>query len=136
MGNTTEINFSWSSPTSVNLSLDDVVVVLRIVHIYQLLLLELILNDNAVIRLVKQFKKMVKMAYSVNTTPLLEGYDSDIEDERQANQEVAVRDDKPLFKPLEPKDKYYMSFLIFYLLGIVTLLPWNFYVTADDVSVL
>lgn len=78
---------------------------------------------------------MVKMAYSVNTTPLLEGYDSDNEDERQITPEVAVRDDKPLFKPLEPKDKYYMSYLIFYLLGIVTLLPWNFYVTADDVSI-
>lgn len=78
---------------------------------------------------------MVKMAYSVNTTPLLEGYDSDIEDERQANLEVAVRDDKPLFKPLEPKDKYYTSYLIFYLLGVVSMLPWNFYVTADDVSV-
>ncbi|KAJ8927108.1 hypothetical protein NQ314_020381 [Rhamnusium bicolor] len=70
------------------------------------------------------------MAFSVNTTPLLQEYESENEDERQ--QQITVRDDKPLFKPLEPKDKYYMSYLIFYLLGIVTLLPWNFYVTADD----
>ncbi|KAJ8946508.1 hypothetical protein NQ318_004643 [Aromia moschata] len=73
------------------------------------------------------------MAYSVNTTPLLQEYDSENEDERQIQPNTAVINDKPLFfKPLEPRDRYYMSFFIFYLLGVVTLLPWNFYVTADD----
>ncbi|KAJ8919549.1 hypothetical protein NQ315_002171 [Exocentrus adspersus] len=71
------------------------------------------------------------MAYSVNTTPLLQEYDSENE-ESQINPEVCIRDEKPLFKPSEPRDKYFMSYLIFYLLGVVTLLPWNFYVTADD----
>lgn len=75
------------------------------------------------------------MAYSVNTTPLLQDViDSDSGDDRGIDQEGASNDDKPLFKPLEPRDKYHMGYLIFYLLGIATLLPWNFYVTADDVS--
>lgn len=72
------------------------------------------------------------MSYSVNTTPLLQEIDSDIEDETQS-QEVVV-EDRPLFKPSEPRDRYYMAFIIYYLMGILTLLPWNFYVTADDVS--
>lgn len=71
------------------------------------------------------------MAYSVNTTPLLQDLDS--EDE-EITDEVSNRDDILLFKPLEPKDRYYMGYIIFYLLGIATLLPWNFYVTANDVS--
>lgn len=75
------------------------------------------------------------MAYSVNTTPLLQGDDdTDSGEEREIDHEVLNKDDKPLFRPLEPKDKYCMGYLIFYLLGIATLLPWNFYVTADDVS--
>lgn len=72
------------------------------------------------------------MAYSVNTTPLLQESDSGDE---YITDEVGTRDDKPLFQPLEPKDRYNMGYLIFYLLGIATLLPWNFYVTANDVSI-
>lgn len=70
------------------------------------------------------------MAYSVNTTPLLQDLDS--EDDQVT--EGFSRDDKPLFKAVEPRDSYNMGYLIFYLLGITTLLPWNFYVTANDVS--
>lgn len=70
---------------------------------------------------------------SINTTPLLQEIDSEIED-NDIHESLAVRDNKPLFKPLEPRDKFYTVFLIFYLLGIVSLLPWNFYVTANDVS--
>ncbi|CAG9819631.1 unnamed protein product [Phaedon cochleariae] len=71
------------------------------------------------------------MAYSVNTTPLLQnGINSDEEEEVQ--HEVVVKDDKPLFKPLEPRDKFNVAYFILYFLGIVSLLPWNFYVTADD----
>lgn len=70
------------------------------------------------------------MAYS-NSTPLLQN--SDDEDER--NIDVSTRDEEPLFKSVEPKDRYNMGYLIFYLLGIATLLPWNFYVTANDVSI-
>lgn len=73
------------------------------------------------------------MAYSVNTTPLLHSQDSDIEEDVN---EISIRDSKPLLKLLEPQDKFYAAYFIFYLLGIVSLLPWNFFVTADDVSIL
>ncbi|CAG9840886.1 unnamed protein product [Diabrotica balteata] len=69
------------------------------------------------------------MAYSVNTTPLLqEQYDSDAEDD---GNDILIPQDKPLFKA-EPIDKFYATYIIFYILGIVSLLPWNFFITADD----
>lgn len=36
----------------------------------------------------------------------------------------------------QPVDKYYFNYIVFYLLGMTTLLPWNFFVTAEDVSIL
>lgn len=78
----------------------------------------------------------------VNTQPLLENSDweSDNEEEikisnyhNEDHHVVPVRTEKPLFKPQEPKDKYFMAYFIFYLLGMTTLLPWNFFITADDV---
>lgn len=33
-----------------------------------------------------------------------------------------------------PLDKYNYNYIVFYLLGMTTLLPWNFFVTAEDVS--
>jgi equilibrative nucleoside transporter 1/2/3 len=76
------------------------------------------------------------MAHSINTTPLLQEVDSsDNENEditETPDDSVVVRDSKSLFKSAEPRDKYYMAYIIFYLLGMVTLLPWNFFITADD----
>lgn len=34
-----------------------------------------------------------------------------------------------------PVDKYNFTYAVFYLLGMTTLLPWNFFVTAEEVSV-
>lgn len=34
----------------------------------------------------------------------------------------------------EPHDKYNFNYIIFYLMGMTTLLPWNFFITAEDVS--
>ncbi|KAF2903033.1 hypothetical protein ILUMI_03151 [Ignelater luminosus] len=76
----------------------------------------------------------------VNTQPLLENSDweSDNEEEikisnyHEDHHVVPVRNEKPLFKPQEPKDKYFMAYFIFYLLGMTTLLSWNFFITADD----
>lgn len=77
----------------------------------------------------------------VNTRPLLENTDSDSEngDEIQISKDTntenhidITRNEKPLFKPQEPRDKYFMAYFIFYLLGMTTLLPWNFFITADD----
>lgn len=36
----------------------------------------------------------------------------------------------------EPVDRYRLHYLVFYFLGMTTLLPWNFFVTAEDVSTL
>lgn len=33
-----------------------------------------------------------------------------------------------------PHDKYSFNYIIFYLMGMTTLLPWNFFITAEDVS--
>lgn len=35
-----------------------------------------------------------------------------------------------------PHDKYSYNYIIFYLLGMTTLLPWNFFITAESVSIL
>lgn len=79
------------------------------------------------------------MEYTNNTRPLLQESDSDTESvdlRTQSYQEcIVIKDTKPLFRPAEPRDKYYMAYLIFYLLGMTTLLPWNFFITADDVNV-
>lgn len=71
------------------------------------------------------------MDCSANTTPLLQDLDS--EDEQISN-DLPTRSSNPLFNTIEHSDKYNMGYIIFYLLGIATLLPWNFYVTANDVS--
>ncbi|XP_022905516.1 equilibrative nucleoside transporter 3 [Onthophagus taurus] len=75
------------------------------------------------------------MEYSINTRPLLQDSDTENEDiitQSYEETSVSVQNDKPLFKPPEPKDKYHMAYIIFYILGITTLLPWNFFITADD----
>ncbi|XP_076252806.1 equilibrative nucleoside transporter 1 [Rhynchophorus ferrugineus] len=66
---------------------------------------------------------------SINTVPLLQEIDSDNE---EGTENLLVGDNRPLFKPVEPRDKFHTVYLIFYLLGVVTILPWNFYVTAND----
>lgn len=74
------------------------------------------------------------MAYSINSTPLLQDVDTESGDESVENGLPGDPLQKPLFRASEPRDNYHMGYLIFYLLGIATLLPWNFYVTANDVS--
>lgn len=69
------------------------------------------------------------MAFSVNTTPLLQ----DVDGEEQISDEF-TKDNNHLLSHVDFKDRYNMGYIIFYLLGIATLLPWNFYVTANDVS--
>lgn len=33
-----------------------------------------------------------------------------------------------------PNDKYNFTYLVFYILGAATMAPWNFFITAEDVS--
>lgn len=79
------------------------------------------------------------MEYSINTKPLLESSDTD-EDVNEntylESENINFNHEKPLFKQNEPADKYNVAYLTFYLLGIVTLLPWNFFITADDVTII
>lgn len=35
---------------------------------------------------------------------------------------------------IAPVDKYHFNYAVFYLLGMTTLLPWNFFVTSEEVS--
>lgn len=74
------------------------------------------------------------MAYNINRVPLLQEDDSEEYEETPEHfPNDTITRIKPLFKSAEPRDKYYMAYFIFYLLGVVTILPWNFFVTADDV---
>lgn len=72
---------------------------------------------------------------STNATPLLQASDSENgETDSLVDNEIIYSETKPIFRIPEPKDNYYIAFIIFYLIGMTTLLPWNFFVTADDVS--
>ncbi|XP_034934668.1 equilibrative nucleoside transporter 3 [Chelonus insularis] len=76
------------------------------------------------------------MAYSINRKPLLANSTSDSEFDDEFETEVddasvSVPDQKPFFKPL-PRDRYNLAYIVFYLLGINTLIPWSFFITADD----
>ncbi|XP_076672350.1 equilibrative nucleoside transporter 1 [Andrena cerasifolii] len=76
------------------------------------------------------------MAYSINRRPLLGGAsDSEFEDDLETEVDdpsISVPDEKPFFKQYEPRDKYKLAYIVFYLLGINTLIPWSFFITADD----
>lgn len=36
--------------------------------------------------------------------------------------------------PIIPQDFGYFTYFVFYLLGVATMAPWNFFITAEDVS--
>ncbi|XP_014296757.1 equilibrative nucleoside transporter 1 [Microplitis demolitor] len=76
------------------------------------------------------------MSYPINRKPLLSGVTSDSEFDEDNETEiddssVSVPDRKPFFKP-QPVDRYNLAYIVFYLLGINTLIPWSFFITADD----
>ncbi|CAL7934532.1 unnamed protein product [Xylocopa violacea] len=76
------------------------------------------------------------MAYSINRRPLLGGAsDSEFEDDLETEVDdpnVSVPDERPFLQQYVPFDKYNLAYFAFYLLGINTLIPWSFFMTADD----
>lgn len=64
--------------------------------------------------------------------------DSDTHDIRdfESNTDDFDDDTQQLFKPPNtlPNDGFSLTYTVFYLLGMTTLLPWNFFITAEDVS--
>jgi len=84
------------------------------------------------------------MDYSINSRPLLDASEqSDFEDSyvddnndncyNENEENTDVRLIKRAHQP--PADKYNFSYMIFYLLGMTTLIPWNFLMTAENVIV-
>lgn len=64
--------------------------------------------------------------------------DSDSMDHNEIESTTEECDDDltKLFKPINtvPNDRFSLNFMIFYLLGMTTMIPWNFFITAEDVS--
>lgn len=64
--------------------------------------------------------------------------DSDTHDIRDMESNTDDFDDdmQRLFKApnTTPNDRFSLTYIVFYLLGMTTLLPWNFFITAEDVS--
>lgn len=63
--------------------------------------------------------------------------DSDMHDIRdmESNTDDFDDDTQQLFKASNtiPNDRFSFTYIVFYLLGTTTLLPWNFFITAEDV---
>lgn len=81
------------------------------------------------------------MATSINNSrPLLqdssdsgnEEYPDDVDDKNDNFEENLTK--QLLSTQNAPEDKYSFNYIVFYLLGMTTLLPWNFFVTPEDVS--
>lgn len=64
--------------------------------------------------------------------------DSDTHEIRdlESNTDDGDDDTEQLFKATNtiPNDRFSVTYMVFYLLGMTTLLPWNFFITAEDVS--
>ncbi|XP_059488006.1 equilibrative nucleoside transporter 3 [Neocloeon triangulifer] len=84
------------------------------------------------------------MDLAVNCQPLHQKNDSDDSEAEQSSSETQQCDDilpddaspssktsDRLIKYGNPRDGYNVAFFIFYLLGMTTLLPWNFFITPD-----
>ncbi|KAG4072412.1 hypothetical protein HA402_004344 [Bradysia odoriphaga] len=78
---------------------------------------------------------------STHTQPLLQEHsESDTEnfvendDRGHDDQSITENLDKELLRSGQnaPHDKYSFNYIIFYLMGMTTLMPWNFFITAED----
>ncbi|KAL3266082.1 hypothetical protein HHI36_010268 [Cryptolaemus montrouzieri] len=77
----------------------------------------------------------IEMAHS-GKQPLLQSnqdLDSDLDgdDISEVTLDAVVRNTSKI-SPGQTMDKYYLTYFSFYLLGIVVIIPWSFFVTAND----
>lgn len=71
---------------------------------------------------------------SIVTRRLHNDHEDDYEEEDDGNNVNDNLTKELLRNENAPHDKYNYNYIIFYLLGMTTLLPWNFFITAEDVS--
>ncbi|KAK9507984.1 hypothetical protein O3M35_007738 [Rhynocoris fuscipes] len=75
-----------------------------------------------------------------NTRPLLQRSDTDSDFDEDPviarkdadEEEVDIKDNRPLFNSWEPTDRFNIGYIIFYILGTIILLPWFFFITAEE----
>lgn len=91
-------------------------------------------NDDSPIR-----RRNIDNAGGSGVNRLVDNSDSDSNDVHDVESTTDECDDDltNLFKPTNtlPTDRFSLNYMIFYLLGMTTLLPWNFFITAEDVSI-
>uniref|UniRef100_A0A6B2E9I1 Putative equilibrative nucleoside transporter n=1 Tax=Phlebotomus kandelakii TaxID=1109342 RepID=A0A6B2E9I1_9DIPT len=71
------------------------------------------------------------MDHSINSRPLLQPSDSEFGEsdaDARISDHVVIRTETKN----EPTDRLNIIYMIFYLLGMTTLLPWNFFITAEN----
>lgn len=67
--------------------------------------------------------------YSDNEGIDNDGINTTTNDEYEDDEEVLIK------RPhIVPNDRFSFTYMAFYLLGMTTLLPWNFFLTAEPVS--
>lgn len=74
---------------------------------------------------------------SINTVACLDSIENEEEVIDDSEERELVKDScstKVLDTTDEPRDKYCIVYILFYLFGVTSLVPWNFLITANDVS--
>lgn len=73
---------------------------------------------------------------SINTDALenIEHEDDIFDDSEEKELVTDSCSTKVLNSVVEPRDKYRIVYVLFYLFGITSLVSWNFLITANDVS--
>lgn len=66
-----------------------------------------------------------------------DGIDNETENLMTTTNDELEDDEEVLIKrpTIAPHDRYSFTYMAFYLLGMTTLLPWNFFLTAEPVSI-
>ena len=75
----------------------------------------------------KHIETFQKQSVHDNETTMSRSQEAMIEDNDRMTRELLKQQNAP-------HDRYMFNYIIFYLLGMTTLLPWNFFITAEDVS--